>query len=156
MQQSSIQAVDVIRALRAESTRKKSSLLYGQSKVSAAKVLTQTTASEKKHCSHCDRDGHTLQECYTAAGILRRHKQDQKNNKSKSGNSTAHPKTKAGKTSIVTLGDKSDNNDESSDDDIKASAHAALLVDTVALSVRGKSTNWLIDSGCGHIMSPHK
>lgn len=61
MQRPTVKSTDVIRALRAESTRKKSSQLHEQSEISAAKTTTQT--AETKHCTHCDRDGHNLQEC---------------------------------------------------------------------------------------------
>lgn len=114
-----------------------------------------TPTTEKKHCSHCDRDGHTLQECYTAAGILKRHKQDSRRDKNRHRSSNNQQRTKAGKTSIVTLGDKSDNSESSSDEVTKTSAKAVRLNDTVALSVRGKSVDWLVDSGCGRAMSPH-
>lgn len=153
MQRASVKSTDVIRALRAESNRKKSSMLHEQNDVSAAK--TSTTSVEKKHCSHCDRDGHTLLECYTAAGILKRHKQDSKRNRNRNRNSTSHNKTKAGKTSIVTLGKKSDDSESSSEENNKTSAKAVRLEETNALSVRGKSTDWLVDSGCGKVMSPH-
>lgn len=118
----SVKLTDVIRALRSESTRKKSSLLHDQGEVSAAKVSTPTT--EKKHCTYCDRDGHTLQECYTAAGVLKRHKQDFKKDKNQGRHQNNSNKTKAGKTSIVTLGDKSDDEEETSDDGTKTSARA--------------------------------
>lgn len=149
MQQSSVTSTNVIRALHSESSQ-----LHEQSEVSAAKVSTQTT--ERKHCTHCDRDGHTLLECYTAAGILKRHKQDFKRDKTRGRHQTASNKTKAGKTSIVTLGDKSDESDEDSGNDTRTTARAARLDSTTALSGRSKSTDWFIDSGCGRVMSPHK
>lgn len=155
MQRASVKSTDVIQALRAESTRKKSSMLHKQSEVQAAKA--SSTNIDKKHCTHCDRDGHTLLECYTAAGILKKHKQDFKNNRSKSRNSSN--KTKAGKTSVVTLGDKSDNNDSSSDDNPtphKSSEISARIDATTASTVRGKSTDWLVDLGCRMVMSPHE
>lgn len=153
MQRSSVKSTEVIRALRAESTRKKSSQLHGQSEVSASKVLTQPT--EKKRCTHCDKEGHTLEECYTVAGILKRHKQDFRRDKPRYKNSSRSNKTKAGKTSVVTLGDKSEESEDSLDDNAKTSARAIRFDDTVALSARGKSMDWLVDSGCGKIMSPH-
>lgn len=153
MQRPSVKSTDVIRALRAESTRKKSSLLHEQSEIQAARASSSVV--DKKHCTHCDRDGHTLQECYTAAGILKKHKQDFKNSQTKSQGSSN--KTKAGKTSVVTLGDKSDNGDSDSGDSVpqgKSSASSARLNSTTASAVRGKPRDWLVDSGCGMAMSP--
>lgn len=124
--------------------------------MSVAKAAS--TAVEKKHCSHCDKDGHTLLDCYTVAGILRRHKQDNKRDRTKHRGSSSQ-KTKARKTSIVTLGDKSDNTDSSTDEDTssrpKPTARSARLDPTVAMVVKGKATDWLVDSGCGRVMTPH-
>lgn len=154
MQRSSIKSTDVIRALRAESTRKKSSLLHEASDVSAAKA--SSTPVEKKHCTHCDRDGHTLIGCYTAAGILKKHKQDFKQDRQRGKGSNVSHKTKAGKTSIVTLGDKSDDSDSDSEPSGKqSSASSARLEQTSASTARGKAIDWLVDLGCGRVMSPH-
>lgn len=157
MQQPSVTSSDDIRALCSESTRKKSSMLHDQSEVSAAKATSSTV--NKKHCTHCDQDGHTLLECYTAAGILKKHKQDFKRDRSRGKGHNVTHKTKAGKTSIVTLGDKSEDRNSCSDYSTSAgnkpSASSARLEHTSASTARDKATDWLVDLGCGRVMSPH-
>ncbi|KAG0147350.1 hypothetical protein CROQUDRAFT_15117, partial [Cronartium quercuum f. sp. fusiforme G11] len=166
MQQLQVSSAEVIRALRNESVRRQLGQLHESEPTSVVKTATST--SEKKRCTFCDRDGHTLEECYSAASIL---KKNQRANRRGGGNAS-HPArsgpshqrpnspnqhrdgTKAGKMAVVTLGGQSDESDSSSDGEkVPTSARLVKLSANRAVQ-KGKPTDWLVDSGCGKSMSP--
>lgn len=164
MQWSSVDSATVIRAIRNEATRRKtSSNLVLTSEVVAACVnsisknttstFSQPSKRNTKYCTHCERTNHKVQNCW----VCQAEQENRLSSGSCRGASTSNgggcqssksscAPTKAGKTSVVSL--------KFSDDDSFGDVIEACSV-KVALANTSSLINWNVDSGCLLTMTPH-
>lgn len=173
MQRPTVYSSTVIRAIQAESTRRKSSSTTAATRDASAARASKTShhcrqdrpsrpshlSSNSKHsssndnrprgsklCSFCKRTNHTVDYCWELDEFVKE-RDEKERSKEKRSKSSA----KAGKTTVVLL-DLSDTDSTSSDN--SPTVRAKLATDAVAKSA-SVSNAWNVDSGCSLVMTPN-
>lgn len=153
MQRTSVTASTVIRAIKNEVTRCKTS-----SDLSADAVAAKAHAARPSHsnyrpagrnnkfCLYCKRRNHNVDNCW-AKEADEAHSSSKKGGRPSSSN-LARPSTKAGKTSVVTL-EFSDDDASTQDDDVVKATSAEVMCSSAV-----SNFDWNVDSGCSLSMTP--
>lgn len=111
LQSESTTSSTIVRALKQESTRRKSKMIKTVDDTSASRVSSSKEGKVRKDkptCTFCNRDGHELNDCQTAGRILKDAKDDYANKKREERENKRRPKSKrkpvkAGKTEHAIL-----------------------------------------------------
>lgn len=156
---------DVIHALTQDNTFAKTRREVETSETIASQAKAKSQRSSKHssstnnnpdlHCSFCKRDGHDLEQCYTARKILEdnrgrqtRDRRDRQMTSKKSGGSA-----RASKVETTTIGDVSE--DAEGDESDASSTVIFAKSPSTALSKVAKGRDANVDSGCSQSMTPH-
>lgn len=146
---------DVINALTQDDTFSKTrkEMEITESTVSKARVDSTVKTEPKVNlfCTFCKRDGHDLEQCYTARKILEENRGHPNNSRRHRSGGKSKSRVKAGRVSTTTISDD-DSNGPSSDE-------SSTII--FAKSVRSgqthptKARDANVDSGCSQSMTPH-
>lgn len=146
---------DVINALTQDDTFSKTrkEMEVSESSVAKAKANSAVRSDTKDNlfCSFCKRDGHDLEQCYTARKILEENRGQTIHSRRNRGGKKTKSGVKAGRVSTTTISD-----DEAEDESSDASstvifAKSARICQTDIL----KNCDANVDSGCSQSMTPH-